>query len=66
MSNNSCFLTYLYISCHHSNIYIFSYQVLKMIANRLAEDKKHVVGGTVLVNGIDRLDKEYYWSVSLV
>jgi hypothetical protein len=35
-----------------------------MIANRLPEDKKHVVGGTVLVNGIDRLDKEYYWSVS--
>lgn len=47
-------------------MHIFSYQVLKMIANRLPEDKKHVVGGTVLVNGIDRLDKEYYWSVSLV
>jgi hypothetical protein len=48
-------------------IYIFlSCAVLKMIANRLPEDKKHVVGGTVLVNGIDRLDKEYYWSVSYI
>lgn len=40
--------------------------VLKMIANRLPMDSKHVVGGSVVVNGIDSQEKEIIWSVSSV
>jgi hypothetical protein len=37
-----------------------------MIADRLPEDSKHIVGGSVEVNGIDRKNGEIHWSVSLV
>lgn len=39
--------------------------VLKMIANILPQDKKHVVGGTVEVNGVDSGDEDIVWSVSI-
>ena len=36
-----------------------------MIANILPQDKKHVVGGTVEVNGVDSGDEDIVWSVSI-
>ena len=36
--------------------------VLKMIANILPQDKKHVVGGSVEVNGVDSNDEDIVWS----
>jgi ABC-type multidrug transport system fused ATPase/permease subunit len=38
--------------------------LLKIIANTLRQDAKHVVGGEVTVNGISTKDKEVVWSVS--
>ena len=35
-----------------------------MIADRLPEDSKHKVGGSVEVNGVNRKNDNIYWSVS--
>ena len=37
-----------------------------MIADLLPEDSRHIIGGSVEVNGIDRKDDEIYWTVSSV
>jgi hypothetical protein len=37
-----------------------------MIADRLPEDSKHKVGGSVEVNGVNRKNDEICWSVSFV
>jgi ABC-type multidrug transport system fused ATPase/permease subunit len=37
--------------------------VLKMIADTLTKDDKHVVGGKVIVNGMSPSDKDVVWSV---
>ena len=37
--------------------------VLKMIANILTEDSRHIVGGSVQVNGVDSKDNDIVWSV---
>lgn len=39
--------------------------VLKMIANLLPEDENHIVGGSVLVNGVDSRNKEIVWRVRM-
>jgi len=36
--------------------------LLKIIANNLTQDKGHVVGGTVEINGIERNHKPLYWT----
>lgn len=38
--------------------------LLKMIANIITKDSKHVLGGSVQVNGFDSNDNEIVWSVS--
>jgi hypothetical protein len=37
--------------------------VLKMIANLLPEDGNHIVGGSVVVNGVDSRNREIIWPV---
>ena len=36
-----------------------------MIANLLPEDGNHIVGGSVMVNGVDSRNKEIVWRVRL-
>jgi ABC-type multidrug transport system fused ATPase/permease subunit len=45
---------------------LFRRTVLKMIADRLPEDSKHIIGGNVEVNGVNRKNDEIYWSVSFM
>ena len=52
------------ISEKYSNF--LSVIVLKMIADRLPEDSKHKVGGSVEVNGVNRKNDKICWSVSFV
>lgn len=39
--------------------------LLKMIANTLPQDKTHVIGGDVSVNGMSASDKDVVWTVSV-
>ena len=49
-----------------SKLHVHVASVLKMIANLLPEDRNHIVGGSVVVNGVDSRNREIIWPVRTV